>query len=112
MEKVFPTTYPGVTYLGGRKTAPDQWRWVTGPDAVADGGKGKLFWIGGDQGISPGNLYANWMSTAFQDSGKWALSKVCCVTLFSYGMPQFSTSLGTGDTDEGVTGYLVEFGEK
>jgi hypothetical protein len=32
------------------------------------------------------------------------------VTLFSYGVPQFSTSLGTGDYQEHVAGYLVEFG--
>jgi hypothetical protein len=32
------------------------------------------------------------------------------VTLFSYGIPQFSTSLGNGEELEGVAGYLVEFG--
>jgi hypothetical protein len=32
------------------------------------------------------------------------------VTLFSYSKRQFSTSLGNGDPDEGVAGYLVEFG--
>jgi hypothetical protein len=35
---------------------------------------------------------------------------VCCVIIFSYGVPQFSASLGTGDTQEHVSGYVVEFG--
>jgi hypothetical protein len=50
------------------------------------------------------------MSTAFQHGGKWDVGKVCCVSLFSYGVPQFSTSLGSGDRDEHVAGYIVEFG--
>jgi hypothetical protein len=31
--------------------------------------------------------------------------------MFSYRRRQFSTSLGDGDKDEGVAGYLVEYGE-
>ena len=39
-------------------------------------------------------------------TGTWDVAKVCCVTLFSYGMPQYSTSLGSGgDIHEGVAGY-------
>ena len=108
MQKVFPDD-TDVTYLGGRQTAPGEWRWVTGPDGLADGGKGKLFWQGVETGAMPPGGYANWMPTAFQHGGKWDLAKVCCVSLFSYGIPQFSTSLGSGDADEHVAGYLVEF---
>jgi hypothetical protein len=110
MDRLFPHAYPDVTYLGGRQTAPGEWRWVTGPDGAADGGKGLLFWRGDEQGAVVGGQYANWMSTAFQHGGKWDVGKVCCVTLFSYGVPQFSTSLGTGDPQESVSGYIVEFG--
>jgi hypothetical protein len=110
VDRLFPHVYPDVTYLGGRQTAPGEWRWVTGPDGAEDGGKGKLFWRGDEQGTVIDNHYANWMSTAFQHGGKWDVAKVCCVSLFSYGVPQFSTSLGTGDRDEHVAGYIVEFG--
>jgi hypothetical protein len=110
VDRLFPTTYPDVTYLGGRQTAPGEWRWVTGLDGKADGGKGTLFWRGDEQGTVEGGHYANWMSSAFQHGGKWDVSHVCCVTLFSYSVPQFSTSLGTGDADEHVAGYIVEFG--
>jgi hypothetical protein len=111
LDRVFPHSYPDVTYLGGRQTAPGEWRWVTGPDGKADGGKGLLFWRGDVKGAAPDGRYANWLSTAFQHGGKWDMGKVCCVTIFSYGVPQFSTSLGNGDGDEHVAGYLVEFGD-
>lgn len=110
LDHLFAHQYPDVTYLGGRQTAPGEWRWVTGPDGAADGGKGTLFWSGGEQGRVQDGHYANWMSTAFQHGGKWDVAKVCCVSLFSYGVPQFSTSLGNGDSQEHVAGYIVEFG--
>ena len=109
LQKVFPGEDTDVTYLGGRQTAPGEWRWVTGPDAAADGGKGTLFWTGYESGHAPEGRFALWMFSAWQHGGKWDVSKVCCVTLFSYRRRMFSTSLGTGDTDEGVAGYLVEF---
>jgi hypothetical protein len=110
LDRVFHYGYPDVTYLGGRQTAPGEWRWVTGPDGASDGGKGKLFWRGYEQGAAQGGSYASWMATAFQHGGRWDVNEVCCVSLFSYGLPQFSTSLGTGDVDENIAGYLVEFG--
>ncbi len=110
LDRIFSHGYPDVTYLGGRQTAPGQWRWVTGPDGAADGGRGRLFWRGDEDGAAPDGQYAVWMTSAFQHGGKWDISKVCCVSIFSYGVPQFSTSLGDGDADEHVAGYLVEFG--
>jgi hypothetical protein len=107
---LFRLQYPDVTYLGGRQTAPGEWRWVTGPDGAADGEKGLLFWKGYETGSAQDGAFANWMNTAFGHGGKWDVHNVCCVTLFSYHRPQFSNSLGTGERDEGVSGYLVEYG--
>ena len=67
---------------------------MTGPDGAEDGGKGRLFWRGDEQGAVVDGHYANWMSTAFQHGGKWDVGKVCCVSLFSYGVPQFSHVAG------------------
>jgi hypothetical protein len=110
MKNVFPDD-TDVTYIGGKQTAKGEWRWVTGPDASADGGKGALFWTGYENGHAAEGRFAEWMFSAFQRGGKWDVEKVCCVTLFSYRRRMFSTSLGTGDRDEGVAGYLVEYGE-
>ena len=109
MTKVF-TADTDVTYLGGRQTAPGEWRWVTGDDAMAENGKGVLFWKGNENGEAQNGHYADWMNTAFQHGSRWDVTKVCCVTLFSYRKRQFSTSLGNADPEEGVAGYLVEFG--
>lgn len=46
MDRLFPHAYPDVTYLGGRRTAAGEWRWVIGPDGVQEAGKGRLFWRG------------------------------------------------------------------
>ncbi|MDB5740241.1 MAG: hypothetical protein JWP16_1281, partial [Alphaproteobacteria bacterium] len=54
--------------------------------------------------------FANWQPPAFQHGGRWDARKVCCVTIYSYGFPQFSTSTGDGYWEEGVAGYLVEWG--
>jgi hypothetical protein len=111
VEHVFGRNYSDVTYLGGRQTAPREWRWVTGPDGAMDGGKGRLFWSGGDEnGQAAPGMFANWQPHAWQHGGPWDARAVCCVTLYSYGFPKFSTSLGNGFWEEGVAGYLVEFG--
>ncbi|MEY4966775.1 MAG: hypothetical protein RL274_2358 [Pseudomonadota bacterium] len=100
-----------VVYLGGRQTAPNEWRWVTGPEAAAEDGKGLLFWTGMEHGSAPEGRFATWLPTAFQHGGKSDVPNVCCLTIFSYRKRQFSTALGNGDPEEGVAGYLVEFGE-
>ncbi|HEU4550896.1 MAG TPA: hypothetical protein VFS01_14445 [Rhizomicrobium sp.] len=110
LERVFSRSYTDTTWLGGRQTAPGEWRWVTGPEGKADGGKGLLFWVGDEQGHAVGGQFANWMTSAFQHGGRWDVAAVCCVTLFSYGMPQLSTARGRGEPDEGASGYLVEYG--
>ena len=65
MKALFPDP-TDVVYIGGRQTAPNEWRWVTGPDASEDGGKGRLFWTGNARGQAPEGAFADWMFTAFQ----------------------------------------------
>jgi hypothetical protein len=109
-DKVFAGNYSDVTYLGGRQVAPREWRWVTGPEGREEGGRGRLFWSGDERGHVENASFATWQQPAFQHGGRWDARKVCCVTMYSYGFPQFSTSNGDGYWEEGVAGYLVEFG--
>lgn len=47
-------------------TTPDTWRWVTGPEGLADNGTGTIFWSGGAKtrgGSVQNNLYENWRTT-------------------------------------------------
>ena len=106
-----PDTYPDVTYLGGRQTAPGEWRWVTGPEGKANGGKGTLFWRGDEQGAAPGRPICQLDViglSAWRQMGCGPRSAASLI--FSYGLPQFSTSLGNGFVEEHVDGYIVEFG--
>ena len=51
MTKVLPKgADTDTTFIGGRQTAKGEWRWVTGPEGAAAGGKGTLFWTGYESG--------------------------------------------------------------
>ena len=110
IDTLFKKQYPDTTYLGGHQTAMGEWRWVTGPDGRSEDGKGKLLWHGFENGAGAASAFGGWQATTFNHGGKWDSHKICCVTLFSYHRPQLSAALGDGDPDEGVAGYLVEFG--
>ena len=52
----------GTGWIGGSDVATEgTWKWVTGPEGLANGGTGTTFWIGKNNGIvtTPFN-YANW----------------------------------------------------
>lgn len=52
----------GTGWIGGSDLATEgTWKWVTGPEGLANGGTGTTFWIGKNNGIvtTPFN-YANW----------------------------------------------------
>ena len=52
-------------WMGGTDSAvDDEWRWVTGPEGKADGGKGKLFSIG-NKAVG----YAAWLGSEPNNSG-------------------------------------------
>lgn len=50
---------PGAGWIGGTDAStPNVWKWVTGPEGLANGGTGTVFWNGLSNGSSP--TYANW----------------------------------------------------
>ena len=53
---------PGAGWIGGSDTATEgTWKWVTGPEGLANGGTGIIFWIGKGSGTTtPPFNYANW----------------------------------------------------
>ena len=53
---------PGTGWIGGSDVATEgTWKWVTGPEGLANGGTGIVFWIGKGNGvITPPFNYANW----------------------------------------------------
>ena len=53
---------PGTGWIGGSDAATEgTWKWVTGPEGLANGGTGIIFWIGKGNGTTtPPFNYANW----------------------------------------------------
>ena len=53
---------PGAGWIGGSDAATEgTWKWVTGPEGLANGGTGIIFWIGKGSGTTtPPFNYANW----------------------------------------------------
>jgi gliding motility-associated-like protein len=53
---------PGTGWIGGSDAATEgTWKWVTGPEGLANGGTGIIFWIGKGNGTTtPPFSYANW----------------------------------------------------
>jgi gliding motility-associated-like protein len=53
---------PGAGWIGGSDAATEgTWKWVTGPEGLANGGTGTTFWIGiGNGSTTPPFIYANW----------------------------------------------------
>jgi hypothetical protein len=96
-----------LVWIGASDAAVEgEWRWVTGPEAAADDGKGLLFWIGGQNGTAIG--YENWIDGIEpnalgddEDYIDWNHNRT----------GQWNDV--AGDTPRGadvISGYLVEFG--
>jgi gliding motility-associated-like protein len=52
---------PGAGWIGGNDVAIEgTWKWVTGPEGLANGGTGTIFWYGKGNGYAPNSAYANW----------------------------------------------------
>ena len=53
---------PGTGWIGGSDAVTEgTWKWVTGPEGLANGGTGIIFWIGkGNGSTTPPFNYANW----------------------------------------------------
>ena len=97
-------------WIGASDAAtPNDWRWVTGPEGMEDGGKGQLFWRGTASGTAiPNNGYTNWNPGEPNDSGDVAyfIRKACTFTGCQWGkwddVPNASLA--------SVNGYVVEYG--
>ena len=105
---------PGAGWIGGTDEAIEgEWRWVTGPEGLTDGGKGLVFWEGNGSGYTPNFAYWNTNNGEPNNAGN---ENYAHITAPGIGNPGSWNDLSnTGDLVPGSPyqpkGYIVEYGD-
>ena len=100
---------PGTGWIGGTDEAVEGvWRWVTGPEGLANGGTGIVFWNGTANGSSPN--FAFWNTGEPNQSGN---EDYAHITAPGVGIPGSWNDLSNTGSSSGSyqpKGYIVEYG--
>ncbi len=103
----------GAGWIGGSDAAVEGvWRWVTGPEGLANGGTGIVFWNGTGGGSTPNFAYWNTNNNEPNQSGN---EDYAHITAPGIGIPGSWNDLSnTGNLNPGNAyqpkGYIVEYG--
>jgi serine/threonine protein kinase len=103
-------------WLGASDAAVEgEWRWVTGPEAFADGGRGQLFWVGNPEGAAVS--YQHWVPGVEPNDFLWESTDVGEDFLAWNHRPKDYSGLNCYWNDspnirlaEPVGGYFIEYG--
>lgn len=103
----------GVGWIGGSDaTTEGDWRWVTGPEGLANAGTGTPFWSGGIGGTTTApNFFAFWNTNEPNNSGNEDYAHITDVSVTT--MPGSWNDLPNTTSTSGAyqaQGYVVEYG--
>jgi len=108
---------PGTGWIGGSDAATEgTWKWVTGPEGLANGGTGITFWIGKGTGTAtPPFNYANWNTSGNEPNDSNNNEDYAHITAPALLRPGTWNDLReTGDPITNPNyypqGYIVEYG--
>ncbi len=108
---------PGTGWIGGSDAATEgTWKWVTGPEGLANGGTGITFWIGKGTGTTtPPFNYANWNTSGNEPNDSNNNEDYAHITAPALLRPGTWNDLReTGDPITNPNyypqGYIVEYG--
>ncbi|WP_281336538.1 T9SS type B sorting domain-containing protein [Flavobacterium eburneipallidum] len=109
--------YTGATWIGGSDVVTEgTWKWVTGPEGLANGGTGTTFWIGKGNGTTtPPFNYANWDTSKNQPNDSKNSEDYAQITALALGHPgTWNNQPEQGDlfttSNYYPKGYIVEYG--
>jgi gliding motility-associated-like protein len=99
----------GAGWIGGSDAASEgTWRWVTGPEGLANGGTGIIFWNGLSNGSTPN--FAFWNSGEPNQSGDEDYAHVTAPGVGNPGSWNDLSNTGNPSGDYQPKGYIVEYG--
>ncbi|MBC5837202.1 Ig-like domain-containing protein [Flavobacterium muglaense] len=99
----------GAGWIGGSDAATEGvWKWVTGPEGLANGGNGTIFWNGLANGSTPN--YANWNTNEPNQSGDEDYAHITAPGVGITGAWNDLKETGDASGNYQPKGYIVEYG--
>ena len=101
----------GAGWIGGSDAETENiWKWVTGPEGLANNGSGTIFWNGLGNGNTPNFAYWNTRNNEPNQSGDEDYAHITAPGIGIPGSWNDLSNTGSSSGDYQPKGYIVEYG--